>query len=165
MNIVLLAMNADPQLLVDRGASNLPPGWIIESMPYDGVSAVPNEWIVMTDDEMRIQLSNNEAAYEAFISGQVDLVAIQVTKIKQAMTFGHNLIAEFGAGNVIAQLTPIQVAGVAQKLLNVQLLLLSGSLYTAIAALQGLVPDAILTTAVIKNYTNQIQTYLEIPLT
>jgi hypothetical protein len=104
-------------------------------------------------------------SFQAFISGQVDLVAIQVTKIKQAMTFGHNLIAEFGAGNVIAQLTPIQVAGVAQKLLNVQLLLLSGSLYTAIAALQGLVPDAILTTAVIKNYTNQIQTYLEIPLT
>jgi hypothetical protein len=165
MKLILLAQNADLQFLKDRGIVGIPGGWPIEVHAYTDGDVVPSEWQVMSDENLRFQYSNNNSAYQLFLTSQIDVVAMVAKSITAAMNFGRGLMAEFGAANVLKRLTPAQVAGVAQKLLNVQLLLMSGSLYTAISAMNAIVPDAVLTAEVIKVYRNKIEEYLGVPPT
>jgi hypothetical protein len=165
MNLILLAQNADPQLLIDRGISGIPGGWPVEVHAYKDGDEIPPEWQLMSDEDLRFQYSNNEAGYEAFLRSQIDPVKRVAASITAAMGFGRRLIAEFGASNVIAGLTPAQISSVAARAVNVQLLLMSGSLYTAIAAMNAIQTDAILTPALLKKYRNKIEDYLGVPQT
>ena len=166
MNIVLLAMNADPQLLIDRGIVGIPGGWILELHAWDGVSEIPFEWQVMSDEQARLQYSNFEAAYKTWIASRIDPVVRVSAAIEDAMRFGRGIIAQFGAENVIRGMSPSQIAQISGMLLQLTLLLQTGSLHTALAAMQGLKPDGVLLTAALKKkYVNKIQTYLGVALT
>lgn len=86
-------------------------------------------------------------------------------RIAEAMQFGHSIIVEVAAENVMMSLTVPQIISVLTKCAGVKAMLESGSLYTAIAALNAMTPDDILTAERIQKYKNKIESYLEIPLT
>lgn len=83
-----------------------------------------------------------------------------VSKIIKCMTFGKQIVAEFGADNLMAGKTSSQVLAIAAKLSNVQLLLLSGSLGSTLSVLSSITPDANIEQATIDTFKNKIITFL-----
>jgi hypothetical protein len=71
-----------------------------------------------------------------------------------------SIIAQFGAANRLANLSTANVIQVATQLAPIQALLMSGSLQTALVAIQGLTPNALITQEVINNYVQQLQNYI-----
>ncbi len=80
--------------------------------------------------------------------------------VLKAQAFGHDLIVEFAVQNILNGLTASQIAALATKLAGVQALLSSGSLHTALLAIQSLTPDANLTQDTINDFAGRIQDYL-----
>lgn len=81
-------------------------------------------------------------------------------RILEAMEFGKQLMAEFGATNVLAGKTTAQIAAISDKLSVVQSRLLSGSLYAALIAIDTLEPDANVSTEAIAEFKAKIQAFL-----
>lgn len=92
-----------------------------------------------------------------------------------AMKFGQGLLVQFAAQNIIAGVTQ---AGKTNALLayasNISQCLTSGSLYSAIDAINAMIADTsqakanlspFITNTILTSYKNQIQTYLGLPLT
>lgn len=87
-------------------------------------------------------------------------------KILGAMEFGKNIMAEYGASNVLAGLSLSQVQQVMTSTAKIQSALLSGSLYVALDEISKLeLDDVIITDARVTAFRNKIQKYLNIPLT
>jgi len=63
--------------------------------------------------------------------------------ILRAMKFGQELIAEFGAQNVMSGKSVIEIATIAQALAPLQALLISGSLHTAKEWIKSSATDSI----------------------
>lgn len=101
-----------------------------------------------------------QAPYSAPLPPAPSALDIAKQSIQDAMAFGQDLIAQFGALNVINGLSSVQVAQVAAKLASVQALLLSGSLKTARLAIQGIVVDDYITQAVKDDFAGRITAYL-----
>ena len=164
MIAVLTAGNADPNLLIIRGMVGCPANWPIETMPADDQPLQPG-WQLMDDEDFRIYVSNNIADYHAWQATLVDPVINVADAIQRAMVFGRQIIADFGAENVIRNLSVQQVGQVAQMLAPLVILLQTGSLYTALAVMSSIVPDGVLLTGTLRlKYMNKIQAYLNLPL-
>ena len=85
---------------------------------------------------------------------------VAVAQVMKDMGFGMSIIAQFGAANRIANLSPAEVAQVAEQLATVQALLISGSIDTALTVIQSLTPSTLITQDTINYYAQQLQNYL-----
>jgi hypothetical protein len=107
-----------------------------------------------------------KAALQAFFNGgtpspQADMVGYVKTRVLSAMDFGKNLMAEYGASNIVSGLTLAQVKQVMLVTADVQAALLSGSLYVALDEVANIVPDGVVVTeSKITDFRHKIQDYL-----
>ena len=83
-----------------------------------------------------------------------------ISKIAKAKEFGDDLIKEFGARNVLQGLTTEQISLVMMKLSGLVTALNTGSLNVAVAAIDAIEPDALLTTELIASYRAKIVSFL-----
>lgn len=79
--------------------------------------------------------------------------------VRKAINFGMELIAEFSALNSLNNLSVEDTASLVQQLIPIQMLLLSGSLYTALNAIENYPPDSIVTADIIAEFSGKIRTY------
>ncbi len=107
-----------------------------------------------SDDQMT--LNNIMSSYV----NELPAYQTALNQINKDVSFGMSVVAQFGAANRLAGLTTAQVMQVAQQLAPIQSLLLSGSIATALAAIQSLTPNAIITQTAISNYSQLLQNYL-----
>lgn len=91
-----------------------------------------------------------------------DPQAVVQNRIQAAMEFGKSIIIEFGATNVLSNKTTSEIAAITDRLSKVQLLLLSGSLYTAIDEITDAPVDEVLTQQTKDYFLNKIKKYLGI---
>lgn len=91
-----------------------------------------------------------------------DPAVLVKTRILEAMEFGKQLIAEFGASNVLAGKSTAQIAAISDKLAVVQSRILSGSLYAALSAIDELEPDTNVSAEAIAEFKAKVQTFLGI---
>ena len=82
-------------------------------------------------------------------------------RISDAISFGQSIILEFATENVIMKLSTEQVGYVLYKFSNIKSMLESGSLHTALAAMEAIKPDAIISKERIDKYSNKIKEYLK----
>jgi hypothetical protein len=135
-------------------------------------------WIDITtvSPQPGIGWSYNETIFTA-PTGSPPLTEQQIieSEIDAASIFGENLITQFAAQNAIAGIT---TAGATLPVLSytadLSQCLYTGSLLAAITIMQGMLTDTssaktacspFITNIILTSYINQIQTYLEIPLT
>lgn len=90
----------------------------------------------------------------------VNLDAYLTQKMYAAMDFGKSIIVQFAVMNIKAGRTPSEIADMASRLVGVQMLLMSGSLYTAMAAMDAVHTDNLITADTITMFKNQIKIYL-----
>ena len=83
-------------------------------------------------------------------------------RILSAMDFGKDLIATYGTQNVLAGRTSSDIRTLILKLQTLQLLLMSGSLYSALAELQNIQPDSLVTQQDLDTFASRIRAYLGI---
>ena len=87
-------------------------------------------------------------------------------RVESAMQFGRDLMAEYGASNVILGLTNEQIKHVISITKDLQLALNAGSLYVALDEIELIEVDGIILTNEIKTeFRNKIQDYLGIERT
>ena len=107
--------------------------------------------------------SADQTTLNSIMSSYINVLpTLQVTtaQVTKDIGFGMNIIAQFGAANRIAGLNTSEVIQIAQQLASIQALLSSGSIQTALAAIQAITPNSLLTQDTINNYISQIQAYL-----
>lgn len=104
-----------------------------------------------------------------FVSEVQDATQLQISeqfvrkRIKEAKQFGDQLIEEYGVRNVMSGKTTEQIRHIINKLSSMQLMLMSGSLYTALAQLDLVVPDNVVTQDDINYFRKRIKDYLGMP--
>lgn len=81
-------------------------------------------------------------------------------KIKDATSFGEDLVADFAARNVEVNLNLLQVQYIMAKTMNIKIALEAGSLYVALDMISKLTPEPLLPKDVIDFYSNKIKRYL-----
>jgi hypothetical protein len=102
-------------------------------------------------------------------------VAIYTALVQQAIAFGQALTVQFATQNVMAGITQSgQTQNVLNYASNLYVYLNTGSLYVAIAEIETMIADTsstktslapFITNDILYAYLNQIQGYLQIPLT
>jgi hypothetical protein len=80
--------------------------------------------------------------------------------IMNAQVFGNEIMVEYGAKNVIAGKSVTDVGLISERLAIVQQLLSSGSLHVALAELDNVTVDALISQAEIDEVKTKIQEYL-----
>jgi hypothetical protein len=137
-----------PEKVVLLGSSQIPPDQ-------------SGDWEIMTDfqcAELKRSMKTEWQVYQQQVAAQ----KIVATRIKAAMDFGRNLMAEYGAQNVVSGKTTAQVTQIATKLSTLQALLLSGSLYAALDEIDLITSDALVTDQVKAEFKAKIRKYLGI---
>ena len=84
-------------------------------------------------------------------------------KVVSAIAFGQSLIVEVAVENIMLQLTIPQIIAILTKFAGIKAMLESGSLYTALAAMQQIKPDDTMTKERIDKYVNKLKKYLGVP--
>lgn len=84
------------------------------------------------------------------------------SRISSAMDFGKQIMVEFAAQNVMRGITIDQVNKITNKFAHIQLLLLNGSLYSALQEIQNLKPDDWVRQQDIDTFVKKIKTFLGI---
>lgn len=112
--------------------------------------------------------ASNGVGNEVIEAFESTIVADPLASAKAAMTraraFGADLIDEYGAKNIIRGYTTAQVRQAASQLTELQILLLSGSLYSALAFIEALTPSEVVSQGDIDEFKNKIKLYLGLPL-
>ena len=85
---------------------------------------------------------------------------VAITQINKDIAFGMSIISQFGASNRIANFNTAQIIQIAEQLAPIQSLLSSGSIETALMAIQALTPNTLITQDVINTYVQELQNYL-----
>lgn len=130
--------------------------------------------IELPDDSTSDQIAAALAIYTYQIP-IVPVAQVVANSISAAATFGNQLIFQFAANNVLTGITQAgKTIPVALYLQTLGYYLRSGSLYAAITEIQNLIADTsdakaalspFITNAILYNYMNQIQVYLNAPVT
>lgn len=115
-------------------------------------------------------LTNDQiAVLNAVVASHVSTTNLQdmvTAKIVAARDFGMNLIAQYGAQNVLSGYNISQIQDIMNRTAKVQNALNTGSLYVAITELNAIqTDDSIITADKIKSFRNLIEDYLQIPRT
>ena len=141
----------------------IPNEWPAETIELGENTNLPSEdWVLMTQIELETHKAIYKSAYDSWLQtySTPNIENLISKRITNAMSFGNKLIVEYGTKNVLRGYTVQQTRSIAFKLLEVQSLLLSGSLYCAREALFELTPDNLVTQADIDEFMAKINTYL-----
>lgn len=114
----------------------------------------------LTDDEM--------AALDTLVANHTttDSATYIKNKILEAMDFGRNMMAAYGAQNVLAGRSVADIQTIMSSTSKVQAALLTGSLYVALTEIANITPDGtLITQGTLDSFRHQIQDYLGIPRT
>lgn len=84
-------------------------------------------------------------------------------RVTAAMQFGQKFMIEFATENIMLGLTVEQIAEMLIKYGHIQSMMLSGSLYTALAAVQAVEPDNLITQERKDRCIKKLKTFLGIP--
>ena len=82
--------------------------------------------------------------------------------IANATLFGQNLVAQFESwlNSSASGATSAQIATIDSQFQSIKVLLLSGSLQSALTAIEAVTPGTIVTSAILTSYENQLSTYI-----
>lgn len=144
-----------PARVVELGDSpNLPDGLLAS----DG-------WMVMNDYDYISYREGLQPAYDAWETQHNAPTPQQLAlaRVAAATAFGQKLVQQIEADNIVAGLTPTQVAYMLRDYASVLAMLQSGSLVTALAVAQNLQPVDGMTQERINEYVSQIRAFLGIP--
>lgn len=138
---------------------------LVEELPLLFINTLGDTVSVVMEEE----LTNEEIDVLSDIiinHTTTDLEVIIKNKILAAMDFGRNLMAQYGAQNVLAGYNVTQIQTIMEATEKVQAALNTGSLYVALNEIENIEPDGVLITqATLDNFRHKIQDYLEIPRT
>jgi hypothetical protein len=135
-------------------SSTIAPSLAYIEIPGDGTVLL---WFSdVLSDEDQTTLTSLMASYVDALPNST----VQINKMYKDIQFGLDLIAQFGAANRSANLSTTQIIQISQQLAPLQSLLLSGSITTALAAIQNMTPSTLLPQATINSYVQQMQAYL-----
>ena len=85
-------------------------------------------------------------------------------RLDEAKKFGQTIIDDVATENIYNQYTSMEVTYIAQRLAKIQMLLMSGSLYSALAELESLQEEPpLLSRARIDRYVYKIRIFLGLP--
>lgn len=149
--------------------SGIPDAWPASVIELgESITLPDNEnWQLMTCVSYNIYKQEHLSEYNTWKSS-VDAPENTKKYIKslifKAQEFGIDLMAEYGAENILSGKTIAQIAAIASKMKDVQLLLQSGSLYTAEQVMGTVEPDPNISEDTIKTYRNKIRSYLGMSL-
>lgn len=122
-------------------------------------------WICFTEPLSE----GDETLLSTIVDSHSGIYSLQITiknRILAAMEFGRDLMAEYGASNIISGLTMEQIQEIMERTIKVQAALSSGSLYVALTELALVQTDEIIITPErVTEFRNKIETYLNNPLT
>lgn len=155
-----------------QNPDNIPGVWPCEIKTLASGESAPSGWLSMTDSEYSTYIATHRDTYHAwYIAYQVSqasevLLHSVKNKIINAMNFGRDLIAEYGAQNTLSGYTIDQIRQIVIATAGVQAAISTGSLYVALDELTKVVPDGVLITeAKLAFFRNRIQDYLGMPRT
>lgn len=130
------------------------------------INTVGDEVFIFFNEELS---EEQKILLDSVVSLHTESMPLQLiikNKILESMDFGRNLMAEYGASNVIAELSLEQVQYIIDKTLKLQAALNTGALYVALTELDLLeTDDVVITTAKITEFRHKIQDYLGIDRT
>ena len=81
-------------------------------------------------------------------------------KVTAAMQFGQQFMIEFATENIILGFTTDQILRMLIKYGHIQAMMLSGSLYTALDAIQSIPPDDLISQVRKEKYVKKIKAFL-----
>jgi hypothetical protein len=131
----------------------------IESSDNGDTTYTTNIWFV------DVLSSNDQTSLNTAVTNHTlpDLITDQLrVKILAARNFGLSIIDEVALDNLLAGATVDQVTSMLSSYASIMAMLQSGSLYTALSAMQSVSPSGLMTQDRITKYINQIKAYLGI---
>lgn len=140
--------------------------WVIQEVEDDVEYQDGQPWIYKTKEQLA------DLFLGAWGSLVIDIVAlakhykkeIKILHVKQrirdARNYGQDFIDEFGARNVVEGKTPQEMAAMAKKLAPIQSLMQSGSLKLALAAINALEADTLITVDMKKHWKEKLEAFL-----
>lgn len=139
---------------------------IVELSDIHHIDTVGDEVEIYFNEELSLEQKDTLDAIVAAHSISPNINIVVKNRILAAMEFGKNIMAEYGASNILVGKSLEQIQDIMTRTAKLQAALATGSLYVAISELDALEPDGeIITEAEITICRNRIQTYLGIPLT
>lgn len=93
----------------------------------------------------------------------VDIERLVERRLLTAMDFGKSLMVKYGTKNILIGRTTEQVIAISEKLVFIQSLLSSGSLYAALSKIEELIPDELILQSDIDYFKQELKSYLGIP--
>lgn len=133
----------------------------LETVGVDKLYVWMNEELSSTQESILTSVVQNHTT-----SMTVSPAELIKQKIIAAMAFGRELIAEYGATNVLAGYSIEEIQEIMDKTARVQVALNTGSLYVALAELDAVEIDgSIITEEKMEIFRHKIQDYLQIPRT
>lgn len=155
-----------PQGIPDNWPSKVVEIGNLETLPEN----CPNQegWILMSLEDFNTHKELYQEDYNTWYLNYTSPTAQDIikNKILASMEFGKNLMAEYGASNVLAGFSLEQIKYIIEQTKKVQDALASGSLYVAIDELNALITDeTLITVEKVTECRNKIERYLGIPET
>lgn len=164
-----LAVRLYSDLAVNDKPLNIPDTWPYqvvelgdsEDLPDDGKS-----WQLMTKVEYDQYTNDHLETYNTWATAfyAVPLIERVKKRILSAKSFAEDLMAEYGAENVLLGRTTDQVIQISLDLVEVQPLLVSGSLYASLKKMSIFTPTALVSSATVVKYGNKIRVYVNLPV-
>ena len=142
---------------------------ITNELSKSSISSLINTVLVI-DNKIRIFTTRNltpaeeKVLYEVVAKHNPPSLEEQMTKdrVLSAIAFGQSIIVEVATENIMLKLSINDILYMLTKFAGIKAMLESGSLYTALATLQSVKPDAIMTQDRLNKYINKLKLYLGI---
>lgn len=149
----------------DNNPQSLPDEWPSQVRELGESTELPEgEWTLMTLEEFEAHKAAHQAEYNTWkiAHSAPDMVTIVKNKILKAMDFGKNLMAEYGAKNILAGKSIADIKEITSRLATLQTLLTSGSLYCALDEMNNITADELISQETINEFKTKLQNYLGI---
>lgn len=133
-------------------------------IPHEAVSCVGN--LITITTSVPLSKKQEETVREIVVAQYSPPPNLEVSLevIEDARAYGSKLISEFAAENVALGLNASQVAYIAAKYAPFVTLLMSGSIRTALTALESMPTDPVIGDDRKQRFLNKLRKYLNIPL-
>ena len=157
----------------DQNPQGIPGNWPFQVIELaDGEAAPSSDWMVLSKEDYQAWVDGHQAEYStwattfAAANAQAASIAYVKNKIVNAMAFGRDVMAEYGAQNVVAGYSLAQIQQIIIATSEVQAAIITGSLNVALDALSRVPVDGtLITTDKITFFRNKFQDFLGLPHT
>lgn len=142
----------------------IPGDWPSNVITLGEGQLAPEGYTVLSIEEFTQYIAQKESLYNEWLQSQggnfekmVDLI---FPKIGEAMEFGRSLIQRFAARNIARGITKAEVKTMIQNMHILTLMLLTGSLHTALEELEEMEPSDLVPRSEIDYFIDEIKGYL-----